>query len=127
VSGGGCNSTWRWCCWLTTNPLLLSLSCFLAQGQVKDAAKLLRTTFFPGLGWFLSRKLWEEELQNKWPKTHWDHWMRAKEQYKTRDCLYPEKPRTYHNGIKGTFMDQSTHDKYFAHVGYNVDADFRWR
>ena len=46
-------------------------------GLVHDQKRLLRTGFFPGLGWLLTRKLYEEELQKKWPTEHWDHWMRS--------------------------------------------------
>lgn len=35
-------------------------------------------------------------------------------------------PRTYHNGVKGTFMDQATHDRRFKNIDYNVDASFSW-
>ena len=94
--------------------------------QVKDKSQLYRTNYFPGLGWFLSRKLWENELMSKWPRTHWDHWMRDEKQYASRDCVYPEVTRTFHAGIKGTFMDLNTHEKYFKDVGYQTDNSFRW-
>ncbi|CAM9827663.1 unnamed protein product, partial [Laminaria digitata] len=35
-------------------------------------------------------------------------------------------PRVYHNGIKGTFMDQSMHDKLFKNIDYNTDTTFNW-
>ncbi|CAM9884435.1 unnamed protein product, partial [Sphacelaria rigidula] len=35
-------------------------------------------------------------------------------------------PRTYHNGVKGTFMDQRTHDRLFKNIDYNTDAAFSW-
>ena len=46
------------------------------RGLVRDPLALRRTQFFPGLGWLLTRRLWEEELREAWPETHWDHWMR---------------------------------------------------
>ncbi|GMH71574.1 hypothetical protein TL16_g05689 [Triparma laevis f. inornata] len=52
--------------------------------HVSDEGKIHRTNYFPGLGWLMPRKLWEEELENKWPKTHWDHWMRDSKQHKNR-------------------------------------------
>lgn len=61
----------------------------------------------------LPRALWEGELKAKWPSTHWDHWMRDQRQHKGRDCIYPEVPRDYHTGIKGTFMDDFHHNHYF--------------
>ncbi len=49
-----------------------------------------RTDFFPGLGWLLPRALWENELRSKWPRSHWDHWLREERQHKGRECLYPQ-------------------------------------
>ncbi len=49
-----------------------------------------RTGFFPGLGWLLPRALWENELRSKWPRSHWDHWLREETQHKGRECLYPQ-------------------------------------
>ncbi len=36
-------------------------------------------------------------------------------------------PRNYHIGIKGTFMDKSTHEKYFAAIASNTDASVNWK
>nr|CAG4643971.1 EOG090X06K9 [Lepidurus arcticus] len=55
---------------------------------------LHRSDFFPGLGWMMTRKLWETELKNKWPKAFWDDWMRNPEQRKERTCIRPEISRT---------------------------------
>ncbi len=35
-------------------------------------------------------------------------------------------PRSYHNGIKGTFMNMETHNRYFRDIGYNTDPAVRW-
>jgi len=35
-------------------------------------------------------------------------------------------PRTFHNGIKGTFMNLETHNKYFRNIGYNTDSSVTW-
>lgn len=40
-------------------------------GKVGGVYDLLRTTFFPGLGWLLSRSLYKNELEAQWPQTHW--------------------------------------------------------
>uniref|UniRef100_A0A1I7TWE5 Alpha-1,3-mannosyl-glycoprotein 2-beta-N-acetylglucosaminyltransferase n=1 Tax=Caenorhabditis tropicalis TaxID=1561998 RepID=A0A1I7TWE5_9PELO len=55
-----------------------------------------RTDFFPGLGWMLSRKLWEE-LSPGFPAAYWDDWMRKPEIRKNRSCIRPEISRTSHN------------------------------
>lgn len=96
------------------------------RGNVRDRATLLRTGFFPGLGWLLPRRLYEDELERRWPSAHWDHWLRDPQQHKGRECLYPEVPRTYHAGKKGTFMDEYHHNRYFKNIDYNTDASFHW-
>jgi len=65
--------------------------------HVKDKSKLLRTDYFPGLGWMMPRKVWNE-LGPMWPNTHWDHWMRDPRRHKGRSCVHPEVPRSYHIG-----------------------------
>ncbi|CAM9628162.1 unnamed protein product, partial [Heterosigma akashiwo] len=94
-------------------------------GRSWTPGALHRTEYFPGLGWLLTRRLWDE-LRPKWPKAHWDHFLRDPKQHKGRESVYPEVPRTFHNGKKGTFMDLGTHNKYFADIAYNTDATFRW-
>ena len=89
------------------------------RGKVRDPFALQRTEYFPGLGWLLPRELWERELASKWPRNHWDHWLRSYEINKGREIAYPQVPRTFHNGIKGTFMDLSTHNRYFRDIDYN--------
>ena len=39
----------------------------------------------------------------------------------------PQVPRTFHNGIKGTFMDRRMHDKRFKNIDYNTDPSFSWQ
>ena len=49
--------------------------------------RLMRTGFFPGLGWMLRKSLWVGELRDKWPAnptTGWDHWMRVDAQVCSR-------------------------------------------
>jgi len=68
------------------------------RGKVRDQGQLVRTGFFPGLGWLLSRRLWDEELRSKWPKEHWDHWMRDAKQHRGREAVFPEVgPRAQEN------------------------------
>eukprot|EP00163_Fabomonas_tropica_P026106 TRINITY_DN4679_c0_g1_i1.p1 TRINITY_DN4679_c0_g1~~TRINITY_DN4679_c0_g1_i1.p1 ORF type:complete len:149 (+),score=38.97 TRINITY_DN4679_c0_g1_i1:294-740(+) len=47
---------------------------FAAHAQ--DNKRLFRTGFFPGLGWMLTKELWQE-LSPIWPLDHWDWWMRT--------------------------------------------------
>ncbi|CAM9619944.1 unnamed protein product, partial [Heterosigma akashiwo] len=53
-------------------------------GKVRDRGALHRTEYFPGLGWLLTRRLWDE-LRPKWPKAHWDHFLRDPKQHKGRE------------------------------------------
>ena len=62
-------------------------------GLVRQPHKLLRTGYFPGLGWLLTRSLYKTELEPRWPTEHWDHWMRSETVHRTsrgRECLYPQ-------------------------------------
>eukprot|EP00605_Chrysophyceae_sp_TOSAG23-4_P002916 GSChrysophyteH1.ASY1.ANO1.3211.1 assembled CDS len=96
------------------------------KNKVDDPYALSRTEFFPGLGWLLSRKLYKTELEGKWPQSHWDHWLRSIEINKGREIVFPQVPRTYHNGIQGTFMDLATHNRYFKNIAYNQNKAISW-
>lgn len=72
---------------------------------------LHRSDFFPGLGWLLTKKVWNE-IKADWPKAwvwaitvnegnvcffwirFWDDWMRKPEQRRGRACIRPEVSRT---------------------------------
>jgi hypothetical protein len=72
---------------------LLSVSAFNDNGKqehVKDATRVLRSDFFPGLGWMMPRKLWDAELSSKWPAAYWDDWLREPQQRQGRHILRPE-------------------------------------
>lgn len=114
---------------LDSDPSLLALSAWNDngfKGRVGAPLDLLRTTFFPGLGWLLSRKLYKDELEAQWPSTHWDHWLRSPAVSRDREVLYPSMPRSFHNGVTGTFMDEATHNRYFRDIAYNKDASVVW-
>ena len=90
---------------------------------------LLRTGWFPGLGWLLTRSLYKDELEPAWPREHWDHWMRSERVHQTsrgRECLIPAVPRTFHHGEKGTFMNRLLHTQFFAPIAYATDERIRW-
>lgn len=78
-----------------------------------------------GLGWLLMRSIWEE-IEPSWPARHWDWFMRNPKTSRGRECVYPEVPRDFHAGAKGSYMDQKTHNRYFANIDYNQDETFRW-
>ena len=54
---------------------------------------LYRSDFFPGLGWMMTKELWQE-LGSIWPLGFWDDWIRDPSIRKGRSCIRPEIPRT---------------------------------
>lgn len=96
------------------------------KGKVHDPYAIRRTDFFPGLGWILTRNLYKNELEEAWPREHWDHWLRSDAVHKHRETVYPQVPRTFHNGVKGTFMNVETHNRYFKDIAINEDSSVTW-
>ena len=90
---------------------LLAVSAFNDNGlkqlvdDAQDSSTLLRSDFFPGLGWMLTRSIWQE-LQSKWPENYWDDWLRGPNNRKGRHIIRPEIPRTLHFGTHGTSNNQ---------------------
>lgn len=83
---------------LEMDPTLWCVSAWNDNGKLglieRDASSLLhRTDFFPGLGWMLTKPIWQE-LMVKWPLSYWDDWIRQPEQRKGRGCIRPEISRT---------------------------------
>ncbi|XP_063585102.1 alpha-1,3-mannosyl-glycoprotein 2-beta-N-acetylglucosaminyltransferase-like isoform X2 [Penaeus indicus] len=91
---------------LRSDPTLWCVSAWNDNGKaglvdVKNGSSILyRTDFFPGLGWMMTRELWDE-LGPKWPRSYWDDWVRAPEQRANRACIRPEVSRTRTFGKKG--------------------------
>ena len=91
---------------------------------------LHRTDFFPGLGWLLSRRLWEEELADSWPAAFWDDWLRHWTRMRNRTCIRPEISRTSTIGEKGVSKGQffSDHLQHIQHSrGYAPFFEVRHR
>lgn len=88
---------------LDHDPTLFAVSSFNDNGHLEngDPKRLLRSDFFPGLGWMMTRDLWKNELESKWPDGYWDDWLRLVEQRKDRQVIRPEVSRTYHFGSEG--------------------------
>jgi hypothetical protein len=73
-------------------------------------ANLLRTGYFPGLGWMTTRKVWLD-LRLRWPDkptTGWDHWLRLSTSMNGKECIYPEIPRTKHVSTHGTNVNSQS-------------------
>lgn len=78
---------------LDQDSTLLTVSSFNdngKEGKIKDPTRVLRSDFFPGLGWMMNRKLWDTELASKWPGGYWDDWLREPAQRQGRHILRPE-------------------------------------
>jgi hypothetical protein len=82
---------------LEADPTAFVVSAWSDNGfkdKVREPYALRRTDYFPGLGWLLTRRLYKDELEPKWPASHWDHWLRAAETSKGRDIIYPQVEHT---------------------------------
>eukprot|EP00300_Choanocystis_sp_HF-7_P004775 c13701_g1_i2.p1 GENE.c13701_g1_i2~~c13701_g1_i2.p1 ORF type:complete len:956 (+),score=198.91 c13701_g1_i2:100-2868(+) len=93
---------------MARDPSIWTVSAFNDNGQrkfVSDVQGVVRSDFFPGLGWLMTRKLWDE-LGPKWPHGFWDDWMREPEQRKGRVTLRPEVSRSRTFGVVGTSEGQ---------------------
>lgn len=90
--------------------------------KIERRADLLhRSDFFPGLGWLLTKTVWNE-IKQDWPKTFWDDWMRKPEQRRDRACIRPEVSRTgiSPEGKQGVSGGQF-YDGYLRKIKKNTD------
>jgi hypothetical protein len=101
---------------LSTDPSLLCASAWNDNGLsnfILDESRMFRTDFFPGLGWMVSRRVWETRIRPGWPAPtlNWNYDWAIREQVTTRglDCLVPEVPRTHHISKYGTHVNGDTH------------------
>jgi alpha-1,3-mannosyl-glycoprotein beta-1,2-N-acetylglucosaminyltransferase len=73
---------------------------------------------FQGLGWMLTRALWDQELRDKWPAAYWDDWLREPAQTRGRDCVYPTVSRSKTIGEIGSSVGQF-YDAYLSRIVLN--------
>ena len=90
------------------------------RGHVKDTSRLLRTDFFPGLGWMMPRRLWTE-VEGKWPAIYWDDWLRDPNQRQGRETIRPEVSRSYHIGVSGGASGIQNNLTYMTDIHLNKD------
>ena len=94
---------------LDSDDTLLAVSAFNDNGKEQLTAnpkRLVRSDFFPGLGWMISRNVWDgctshpnSGLKKNWaPGGFWDDWLREPEQRRGRQIIRPEVSRTFHFG-----------------------------
>jgi alpha-1,3-mannosyl-glycoprotein beta-1,2-N-acetylglucosaminyltransferase len=108
---------------LLDDPLnnLLAISAWNDNGfdaLVKDAKQVYRSDFFPGLGWMLTKAIWDE-LKVKWPRAYWDDWLREPKQRKDRHILRPEVCRTLHFGTHG--VSNAQYSQYLKTIKLNEE------
>lgn len=106
---------------LDTDRSILAASAYNDLGQegfVQDPKQLYRTDFFSGLGWMLTRHVWEE-LGPKWPAAFWDDWLREPPHRKARHFLRPEVSRTMTFGESGT-SQAMFYKQYLGNIKINM-------
>eukprot|EP00924_Labyrinthula_sp_SR-Ha-C_P004729 snap_masked-scaffold_1-processed-gene-9.45-mRNA-1 protein AED:0.65 eAED:0.65 QI:0/-1/0/1/-1/1/1/0/511 len=94
------------------------------QHAARNESRLLRTSFFPGLGWLLLRDEWKNTLRRTWAIKSWDWFVRAvamryPEKYELKDVIYPEVPRVFHIGREGSFVSEDIQEKYFDNIRFS--------
>eukprot|EP00927_Polykrikos_kofoidii_P072523 TRINITY_DN68627_c0_g1_i1.p1 TRINITY_DN68627_c0_g1~~TRINITY_DN68627_c0_g1_i1.p1 ORF type:complete len:772 (-),score=77.23 TRINITY_DN68627_c0_g1_i1:49-2364(-) len=80
-----------------------------------DACRLSRTTWFPGLGFLLSRTAWRT-LRGWWadaPTMGWDYWMRVAFKRAGKECIIPEVSRTHHISTTGSSVNTAKQVSFF--------------
>ncbi|TYK23280.1 alpha-1,3-mannosyl-glycoprotein 2-beta-N-acetylglucosaminyltransferase isoform X1 [Cucumis melo var. makuwa] len=85
---------------LDKDKTIMAVSSWNDNGQkqfVHDSYVLYRSDFFPGLGWMLTKSIWDE-LSPKWPKAY--------PLNLGRQFIRPEVCRTYNFGEHGSSMGQ---------------------
>jgi len=88
---------------LKADPQLFCISAWNDNGKATlatDPRALLRSDFFPGLGWMMLSSFWTE-VRGKWPAAYWDDFLRGAEIRQGRQCIRPEVGRTITFGEKG--------------------------
>ena len=93
------------------------------QGYVNDPTKVVRSDYFPGLGWMINARMWKE-WGSKWPKGYWDDWLREPPQRKNRVTLRPEISRSFTFGRRGVSVGQF-YDKFLGRIKLN-DVQVNW-
>jgi len=111
---------------LSIDKTIFCISAWNDNGQrqyVYDSKQLYRTDIFPGLGWMLTKDIWDE-FKNIWPLAFWDDWLREIKQRKNRTCIRPEINRVYTFGEQGSSKGQF-YNKYLKSILLN-DDDIDW-
>ncbi|XP_065908430.1 protein O-linked-mannose beta-1,2-N-acetylglucosaminyltransferase 1-like [Dysidea avara] len=94
---------------------------FSYKHSSRDPTLLYRVDTMPGLGWMLTRNLYEE-LRPKWLKSSepltWDGWLREPAQRKGRECIMPDVCRTFHF-TTGVHISEYQQHRHFDTHSFN--------
>ncbi len=78
--------------------------------------RVYRTDFFPGLGWMMHKRVWDQYLGPAWPSRFgtyvYDMWIRFDSPIAYQECLAPEVSRTRHIAKYGTHVNGQKHETY---------------
>jgi len=94
---------------LDLDDTLIAVSSYNDNGRsdlVADPKRLVRSDFFPGLGWMMNRAVWDGKVGHPGlkdgegfaPGGFWDDWLREPGIRRGRQIIRPEISRTYHFG-----------------------------
>lgn len=86
--------------------------------------RLLRTSFFPGLGWMLARFAWINSLKPDWPSEGYgyDWYLRRHPIVSQLECIIPEVSRSHHIAKDGAHVNGNGHLVYDRMVLANGDV-----
>jgi len=104
------------------DPTIWAVSSWNDNGQARfaiDHKALVRSDFFPGLGWGTSKEIWQE-LAPIWPGGYWDDWMREPQHRRGRVTIRPEISRNRNFGKEGASGGQFF-DQYITSVQFNQE------
>mmetsp|Transcript_118388 Transcript_118388/g.334602 ORF Transcript_118388/g.334602 Transcript_118388/m.334602 type:complete len:836 (+) Transcript_118388:127-2634(+) len=85
-----------------------------------DHCRLLRSTYFPGLGFLLPREAWLT-FRTWWaqaPTMGWDYWMRVAFRRAGKECIIPEVPRSHHVSQKGASVSSAKSVELFKMMSF---------
>ena len=106
---------------LDEDPSLLAVSAWNDNGRgscVHRPDALYRSDFFPGLGWMMPLRIWDE-LGPIWPSAYWDDWLREPSRRKGRHTIRPEVCRTLHIGQRG--VSNAQYSEFLNSIKLNAD------
>ena len=86
---------------------------------VLDESKVIRTDFYPWLGFLLHKSFWVGAMEHEWPfwtASRWDYdwWLRLDSSLRSKSALIPEMPRIHHISQRGLHVGPSAASLYLG-------------